>query len=328
MICCNSNVSSDNGIPIYISRPWLPVRRYSLASDYFSVLRLLKKHAPDVVYTRTGTPLVGIGARYCQAHNKTLVYHIAHKSDVEPPIEKGRRAFLKRLQRPLYEYGLRRANVILAQAHYQSELLRRNYHINATAIIPNFHPTPPKMEKRTDIRTVLWVANLKPSKRPEVFVELARRLRHIEHTQFLMIGAIQDPAYRSLSERTSDLCNFSYLGAQPVEEVNRLMSSADIFVNTSQSEGFPNTFIQAWLNALPVVSFDLDPDYLLRTKKLGEDCQGDIDLLTSTVSMLLLDNAKRFTIGTKARIFAIENYGEVNCEKLIALMHANYKSRG
>jgi glycosyltransferase involved in cell wall biosynthesis len=324
MICCHSRMALENGVPILQSRPSLPIRRYTLASDYFWVLRLLRGVAPDVVYARTRTPLVGFAARYCRQYGKSLVYHIAHTHDVSPPRDRGRRAFLKRVERPLYEYGLRRANAIVAQAEYQRELLLRNYSLNAAAVIPNFHPIPAPVKKDGSERTVLWVANLKRAKRPELFIELARRCSHVKNTRFLMIGAVQDSQYASLEGETAGLGNFAFLGHRPVEEVNRLLATADLFVNTSRhdGEGFPNTFIQAWLNSTPVVSLDVDPDGILAKNGIGEYCRGDVAHMIKNVESLLLDDDRRSAMGRAARSFAEAHHGPRNCGQLIALMEA------
>jgi len=104
------------------------------------------------------------------------------------------------------------------------------------------------------------VANLKPAKRPELFIALAKRCISLKDTRFLMVGALVGQAIRNaLLTQAGNLPNFHYAGAVPLEEVNRLLDSAHIFVNTSSAngEGFPNTFIQSWLRGVPVISFRL-----------------------------------------------------------------------
>jgi glycosyltransferase involved in cell wall biosynthesis len=61
--------------------------------------------------------------------------------------------------------------------------------------------------------------------------------------------------------------NFDYLGPVSFEESNSLFAKANIFINTSKAqEGFPNTFIQAWMQGVPTISLDFDPDNLIEEK--------------------------------------------------------------
>ena len=50
-------------------------------------------------------------------------------------------------------------------------------------------------------------------------------------------------------------------------EVNALLEHTDLLVNTSDYEGFSNTFIQAWMRRVPVVSLRVDPDRLLSPRR-------------------------------------------------------------
>ena len=325
MVCCNSAVTDDAGLTIHRSHPLLPIRRYSLVADYPSIRMHLARLAPDVVYTRTSTPLVGFAARYCNEHSKTLVYHIANASDVSPPREKGRRAFLKKLQRPIYEYGLRSAEIIIAQAEYQATALLDNYGLNATAVIPNFHPIADLVASSKRGFQILWVANLKPAKKPELFVELAKRFASKANVQFVMVGAVQDSTYEYLLDQRGLPENLTYLGSRSIEEVNRLFAGADVFINTSDSdgEGFPNTFIQAWLREVPVVSLELDPDSVMTTHGIGMHCNGDIQFVQDALARLLGDDALRKEMGKKARDYAVTHFGEKNCAALLRLIVSN-----
>jgi glycosyltransferase involved in cell wall biosynthesis len=92
--------------------------------------------------------------------------------------------------------------------------------------------------------------------------------------RFIMIGAppasTGSPAWReSLMAGIEALPNLQYLGLQTHAEVNALLARAHIFVNTSLHEGFPNTFIQAWLRQVAVVSLNVDPDGVLEKKRVG-----------------------------------------------------------
>ena len=54
----------------------------------------------------------------------------------------------------------------------------------------------------------------------------------------------------------------------PYRDVSRAYAAARVFVNTSDVEGFPNSYLQAWTNGVPVVAF-FDPDGLIAREGLG-----------------------------------------------------------
>ena len=89
--------------------------------------------------------------------------------------------------------------------------------------------------------------------------------------QCIMIGApFPKSGQQSRIKRDIEsVRNLTYLGALPFEEVNAILDQAHIFVNTSYCEGFPNTFIQAWMRKVPVVSLQWDPDNVIRRQRIG-----------------------------------------------------------
>ena len=58
--------------------------------------------------------------------------------------------------------------------------------------------------------------------------------------------------------------NVKFIEFVPFEEIDDYFANAKLFINTSDDEGFPNTFIQARNNGTPVISFNVDPDNILR----------------------------------------------------------------
>jgi hypothetical protein len=188
MICRYSQMDQEEGMPIHKTKSLPILGRYFKAADYFSVMRLLEQVGPDVVYTRVSSPFVGFAARYCRANGKKLVHHLAHIEDVQPFRPPFGKFLPKRLERPIYEFGLRRADVVIGQAAYQDELLRQHYGRACTTIIPNFHPVPPMPNKPETPLRVMWIANLKHDKQPEVFVRLARQLANLQGVEWVMVG--------------------------------------------------------------------------------------------------------------------------------------------
>src|SRR5690606_42117859 len=75
-----------------------------------------------------------------------------------------------------------------------------------------------------------------------------------------------------------------------------------LHINTSDYEGFPNTFLQAWVRRVPVVSF-YDPDSVIRRRGLGSVC-ADINGMQRQIEALLEDREACAQIGARARAYA------------------------
>ena len=162
---------------------------------------------------------------------------------------------------------------------------------------------------------VLWVANLKSSKNPEKFVELAE---HFEESgvDFLMVGKIQDNHYAYLQSSENLPSNFYYLGPKSPEEVNGMLKSSLFLVHTCDPEGFGNNFIQAWLQAKPTISLYFDPDSVINDKRLGF-VSGSVEQMVKDVKKLIEDPKLRIEIGQRAKNFAQQHFDpELNVRKL------------
>lgn len=323
-ICRKATLTHENGIKIHKTTSNKFLSRHFKSVDYFSINKLLKNINPDVIYTRVSTAFVGIAAKYAKKNNKKLIYHIAHKNDVTPYKAKKINQLSKLIERIIYLYGLKSADVIIGQATYQDISLQKNYKRKCTDIIPNFHPKPTeKIEKEISVR-VLWIANIKSAKKPEAFLELVKGLNELVNVHFHMIGKIQDKKYENFENEYSDIKNFTYHGHLPLELANKHLSQSHIFINTSSldGEGFPNTLIQAWMRKVPVVTLDINPDEIITRNGLGYHSK-TITQMKKDVRTLILDRELRNNIGERAQTFAFNNYSlEKNCSKIVDLMES------
>jgi glycosyltransferase involved in cell wall biosynthesis len=85
-----------------------------------------------------------------------------------------------------------------------------------------------------------------------------------------------------------------------------LFDRAKVFLNTSSIEGFPNTFLQAWIRAVPVVTF-FDPDGLVKRLPLGRVATS-VDDMREAIRGLVEIPAERELLGRRAREFATREY--------------------
>lgn len=169
---------------------------------------------------------------------------------------------------------------------------------------------------------MLWVGSIKKWKRPELLWELARRCQDLE-CQFVMAGELQDELSKEpLAQAERELSNFHYAGFVSPDQICKLYDKAHVLVSTSRAEGFPNTFTQAWLRGIPVLSLDVNPDGLLTNGGLGAHAT-DMDGLEQKLRNLLANPELRKQIGQRAQEFAKKEFDlQANVDKLEELIRA------
>lgn len=298
------------------------LRRYGSFFDAVRLYRALARERPDVILQYVGSAHTGIAAFYARRHGCKMIWRVTNDPSVEPETASWRRPHV-RLERLFLNFGIRNASAILAQTEYQRSRLAERFPGAPVRVLANFHPTPAHHTRSAGaVKQVVWVANLKPLKNPGAFVRLARRFAHRTDVRFVMAGdTIDDGAWtRQQLAEIAATPNVDYRGALSQTQVNALLEQADLLVNTSDHEGFSNTFIQAWMRGVPVVSLRVDPDGLLSRGGLGATAAGNEEALHGRVAELLEDSSRCEAIGSRARAYALERHGETNIDALAQLM--------
>lgn len=299
------------------------VRRYGLFFDAPGLYRILQRLRPDVILQVIGSAHTGIAAFYAARYGCKLVFRVTDEMSLRPTPISWRRPH-HRLERALLDYGIRRATTVVAQTEAQRKLLADRFGRGDAVIVRNFHPLPkerPAKDRRS--KRVLWIANLKRIKNPEAFLRLAGRFTARQDVEFVILGAPADhPAWvQSVEEQIRACPNVHYAGGVPPAEVNAQLASAHLLVNTSDTEGFSNTFIQAWARDVPVVSLRVDPDGVFSSCSPSL-LAGSEERLAELVALLLDDDELRERIAAGCRRVALEHYTEDNAERLVEILVA------
>ncbi len=265
----------------------LPVLRF-LHPGASSVWRAMARADAEIYYQRSAGAMTAIVTAFARSHRRLAVYASACDLDFDPAVplvQYGR-------DRVLYRWGLRHADAVVAQTARQQRDCRAGYDIEATRI-DSCHPNEAASARQTG--DVIWVGTIKALKRPELLVELARRLPDV---RFRLIGAGSAGAVQAL--RSGGIPpNVQVVGFVAHADVGVHFDGASVLVNTSTAEGFPNTFLQAWSRGVPTLAF-FDPEVRFEGAHLSETAQS-LDEMVQRLKRLKSDAAHWTGVSLHAR---------------------------
>ena len=273
--------------------------------------RFLSTERPDWLFWECAYHLWGALVEIAKLSRVRTIFHAAFDSDVEP-----RKALAwRRRWWPLYAWGLSRTDRIFVQHSEQLLRLRprwqrKAYVLPKVCFLPGVFGDEVKVKRHTVRETyVAWVAMLRKHKRPDILVEIARKAPHVHFV--VCGGATTSGTPPGFSERIVQLLralpNVDYRGQVSPNEAIEVTANAAVFLSTSEEEGFPNTFTQAWSVGTPIVSLRLDPDGLIERVGMGT-VANDIDKAVADIKELIDSTERRQEIACRARRFIIDNH--------------------
>jgi glycosyltransferase involved in cell wall biosynthesis len=281
----------------------IPVFRY-IHPRWTSIWSALKRADADIYYVSGVGMMLGLVAMFARRYGRKFVYRLASTSDCHPD------TIHVRLWRDkkLYAHGLKRADLVLSQTSEQQKLMLRNYARTSLVVPSLIDPpgrSPPYGEREID---VLWVGALRRVKRPQLLLELARRLPHLK---FAIAGGPypeETALYEQVKRDAENLPYVRFFGQVPYHDIGELFERARLLVGTSEVEGVPNTYLQAWGHGAPVVAY-LDPEHLIAHNGLGRAVHSP-DEMAEAVTQLLADPGEWAKVSARCREFAVTRADE------------------
>jgi len=256
----------------------------------------LRAAAAQVYVQRCANWIAGPVAWYCRHTGSRFVFSVASITDT---LCNEQSAFLKSpVERWLCRYGLHKADAVIAQTAAQVSLLRQHQRRDGV-LIQNVWEAPSSDTPKRQPPRVLWAGSLIPLKRPLMLLEVAALVPEVT---FLVAGGGR-PEYADLEAkvraRARTLPNVALLGRVPFNRISRHFADAWALVNTSDTEGFPNTYLQAWASSAPVIG-TFDPDEVLCRHRIGFHCRtaGEV---AGRVRALCSEEGLRDRMGRRAR---------------------------
>jgi glycosyltransferase involved in cell wall biosynthesis len=277
---------------------------------FVKLFRSIRRVDADVFYVRGNPPLCILSSYSCSLLGKSLVYGVANDSNIElARLSSHHELFRYTPLKLLYLSAIRRAAHVVSQTDYQWNLLGDVFGIRST-VIPNGYTVPPDDDvlPQSERSSVLWVGCLDADqKRPDRFLQLAERLPDVD---FRMIGwsYSSDEEYgEEIVHHAEALSNLTFTGFVPPDRIDQYYSRAVMLVNTSEYEGFPNTFLEAWRFGVPVVSLNHTLDGVLTDQGIGYYA-GTMDEMSRIVTRLWDDREEAAATGNEGRRYMRDNY--------------------
>jgi len=294
----------------FIKSPTL--NKIGIFIEFFSTLFFILKVNPDLIIFRGAGRNIFFVALWSKLFGVKLILMGASDTDFEI----GKEIINRRYDKFLYQKGVNLTKYFIVQNKIQEKRLQDNYKKKNILFIPNiWRKTPVLNEEELPFEQfILWVANFRSLKRPEWFIELAKK--H-PSKQFVMVGGPGNlDFYKQCKSKSENVKNLLFLGPQNFWFTNSLFAKAKIFFCTSETEGFPNTFLQAWSNNIPVIT-TFDPSDVVKNENLGI-VVSNIEELNNATNKLLKDADLYHHIQENIQAYFNETHNpQNNFEKLI-----------
>jgi len=269
--------------------------------------RFLLSEKPDWWYWQGADHLWGAAVVIARLAGVQTIYSAAFDLDVRP-----REALSRRCRWwPLYAWGLFRNDRIFVQHGGQFADLPRRLQSKACVlpgVVGEVETRKPHSDRE---RYIAWVGVLRQPKRADVLLEIAREASEM---QFVVCGGPSnhrtEPGYgEQVVSRLRNTPNIEYLGQVAPDEALRIIGNAALLLSTSDGEGFPSVFLEAWSTGTPVVSLKIDPDRIIQRLGLGI-VPGGIGAAVNAIDALLQSPGQREKIALRARRYIAKVHSE------------------
>ena len=229
---------------------------------------------------------------YCQQRGKKYVFLAGSDIDFNPAYKtEPEKLDLYGVPYSIKAYAIAKAHRHITQNEHQAYLLQQGYGRVAT-VIKNPIDLTLAFPRKLAAGTLLWVGKSDERvKRPSLILELARRLPTYTFV-VIMTPAIPE-THQQCVEEAHKLPNVTLVNRVPFHEIEQYFAQAQLHINTSAFEGFPNTFLQAAKYGVPTIAAKVDPGEMLSQHGCGVSCNDDLEFFVQTVRSFMT-NPERY----------------------------------
>ena len=281
-----------------------PRKNWKLPLEIVRLIWLLMRVNADIYLLKDPTYLLFPMGLYRRLFGKKLIKLIASNWDCQKQ--------LRGVSRTLYLLGTKFVDLTIFQTKHQKQVGTETLGLSGRVINNICHydmPAPVNAERDID---VLWVGTATQNKQPDVFLNIAENMPNSSFTMIIAPGP--GVAFNNrVAERAKSIGNLYYLGFVEYSQISSYYSRAKLVVITSESEGFPNVFLQAWQAGTPVVSLGIDPDAVIVHNEVGYVAE-NATALKKCIRLLLDNQSLREAYGKNCRNYVLREHGK---EKII-----------
>jgi glycosyltransferase involved in cell wall biosynthesis len=263
-------------IPTFSKTGGIPVLRSF--TRFIRIIRALWKSEADVYYVNIAAYVLAPLVIAARLRKKKVIFWGASDVHFDPRFPRFGQPNTR--DKALYVWGLKRCDAHIAQNRVQQDLMRRHFGVESRVI---YNGLQQKEKVSTFSGEVLWVSgHIRKIKNPRLFLNVVRALPDVK---FVMVGgnpADKDRFQSEILSEAAGIPNLTVKGFLPFDEVEKLFEHASVLLCTSHTEGFPNTFLQAWSRGIPVVSpANVNPDGLITVYDLGRTVEDEKEMIAA-----------------------------------------------
>jgi glycosyltransferase involved in cell wall biosynthesis len=167
---------------------------------------------------------------------------------------------------------------------HSGQKINRNSAKGKIAIFPNiFDFSNIKVLDNTHEEYFIHVGTLNILKGSQNLFDLINVLD--KNISIVIVGQPTDKKSENIYKKLQKLENVVLKGRVDHEDTIQLIANAKALINTSNFEGFPNIFLEAWANGVPVISQNVNPGQVLTKYKLGIYCDEDIYKMKKSIEL-------------------------------------------
>jgi glycosyltransferase involved in cell wall biosynthesis len=115
-------------------------------------------------------------------------------------------------------------------------------------------------------------------------VNLLQLVRKIDKkNKIVIVGKPKDRRSEKIYKELGKFENVTLKGAVDHRQTIEIIANAKALISTSNFEGFPNIFLEAWATGVPVISLKVNPGNVIKKHRLGIYCEGDLEKMKTSI---------------------------------------------